>query len=179
MLRDLTRSQHQQLDDAIGPLDRAESYGAYVSAMHAFRRPVEAHLAQAGLPQEFGAWTPTLIAPELTADLGDLGLAEGVRQEWSGESGVSRLLGTLYVLEGSALGARLIRERAALLGYSEEHGARHLYRQTEDGQAWSAFRDLLERVEAFDLGEAVASAQRTFDFAYSMFRKVPHVPAQG
>ena len=67
-------------------------------------------------------------------------------------------LGLAYVLEGSALGARLLDRQARALGLDAGFGARHLAAQTADLAAWHTFLGALEAADPFDLDAASIAA---------------------
>lgn len=172
-LRERTAGTHAALDLRIGPLDTLDRYARYLRGMHAFRAPLEEALAGTALPGWFAGWRPLALGPALTADLADLGLGAGVPAAAAppGVEESSTLLGVLYVLEGSALGARLLIRQARALGLSAQHGARHLALQTADTRSWRAFLALLERHPAIDLERAVGAATATFALAHDAFAK--------
>ena len=75
---------------------------------------------------------------------------------------VSHAMGSLYVLEGSALGARLLVRQAAALGFDEAGGAVHLSEQAADIGHWRAFIDLLGRLGPLDLDRMIEAANDSF-----------------
>ena len=79
------------------------------------------------------------------------------------------LLGTLYVLEGSTLGARLLVRRAAALGLDETNGAEHLKKQSSDLGNWNAFAALLDSAEDVDDEMMARAAMATFAHALNAF----------
>ena len=90
-------------------------------------------------------------------------------------AGEAELLGALYVLEGSALGARLIMKSAQALGLGATFGARHLAAQAGDALAWRSYLDLLLNAPLDDAGEATLhrAAAAVFDhFAYAYSRRL-------
>src|SRR5262245_40133704 len=130
-LRELTRDDHERLDALVGEFSDTDAYGRYLEGMTAFRGAVERELADVDYPDGFGDWRPGLILSELKQDLQDLGRdppEDG--RSFDLPKDRESLLGVLYVLEGSSLGARLLVRRAAALGFSADHGARHLAAQT-------------------------------------------------
>lgn len=169
-LRDLTRGDHERLDALVGHFGDSKSYLRYIEGMAAFRTPVERELSGIDLAARFGTWRPGLIAAELTQDLRDL---DRVAPTEEGTFHLPRdrdgLLGVLYVLEGSALGARVLVRRAAALGFTAEHGARHLAAQTSRPQAWPQFVALLEDAGPAAIERAVEAARMTFAAAIDAF----------
>src|SRR4051812_21778067 len=112
-LREATSQTHAMLETAVGALVSLEAYRRYVGGMHAFRAPIEQAWASWRWPEGFGAWRPIGIAPLLAEDLRDLQTANAPREARTSccpavSNDVSELVGTLYVLEGSALGARIL-----------------------------------------------------------------------
>lgn len=163
VLRERTTDAHASLDATVGPLSDADTYARYLRGLHAFRVPAERALATA-------RWSPAPLAALLAADMADLGVAPradevalAVPQDASGE------LGLAYVLEGSALGARLLHRQALALGLDADRGARHLAEQTRDLDGWRNFLAELEAAEPFDLDRAVAAAAAGFAAAEQAF----------
>lgn len=71
-------------------------------------------------------------------------------------------MGVHYVLEGSALGARVLCKRVASLGMHRKHGARHLWAQAES-DTWRAFLDaLMQRTHRTDSDALIAGANAAF-----------------
>ena len=172
-LRELTRDDHETLDALVGEFTDRQAYQRYVEGMAAFRGGVERRLADVDYPETFGDWRPGLISPELSQDLDDLGL-EAPRPPVAFDLPVDRdgLLGVLYVLEGSALGARLLVRRAAALGFSNDHGARHLAAQTARPESWTRFVALLDGLAPSGIETAAHAARRTFAAAIDAFNGI-------
>jgi heme oxygenase len=74
-------------------------------------------------------------------------------------------MGTLYVLEGSSLGARMIFRHVRQLGLDERHGARHLSKQADAATNWREFLLLLERFECTAPAALAAAANAAFSSA--------------
>lgn len=170
-LRECTAAAHARLDASIGVFDSRSAYRHYLSGMLGFREAAEDAVTHADYPGWFGKWRPRSIAAALRADMADLGMtapAEPYRRRDLGPAldNPAALLGTLYVLEGSALGARLLYARAIALGLDEEFGARHLSLQTQDKDSWRDFVNILERAGAIvGRAEAVRASLDAFDLA--------------
>lgn len=175
LLRDQTNHLHKKLDDNVGPLGTSDQYLRYLRGMLQFRRPIEQQIAASRLPEDFSTFVPSRISEELESDLRALDRAPIiVPAELIDPQPLdfSELLGVLYVLEGSSLGARFLIKSAEQLGFGEATGASHLAKQTCDSGNWKAFCALLEQVETVD-EEAMASAARTtFSRALDAFEKV-------
>lgn len=169
-LRHHTRQAHEELDRTIGRLDSADAYASFLRASYAHRQPVEHYLAGADWPAPFGGWRPTELGPLIEADLGDIGAERPALRPFELSKDIASLVGVIYVLEGSALGAKLIRRMAGALGYDENHGARHLVRQERLG-SWRDLLAIMERLESIDLAVAVRAAEATFEQAATAMRE--------
>ncbi|MDQ0318862.1 heme oxygenase [Pararhizobium capsulatum DSM 1112] len=170
-MRERTAQAHADVDEAIGALDTMESYRSYLASLYAFRKPIEDRLAETTLPAELGPWRPRMIADAIAGDMTDLGIAVPAATRFPFPLDGDALFGTLYVLEGSSLGARVLYKRAEALGLNESFGARHLALQSGDIEGWRGFLSVLETVEPFDLGSAVAASNKAFATAHDAFLK--------
>lgn len=162
-LRTGTRDLHDSLDAKAGSLDSLDNYCLFLSASHALRAALEPSLTAGE------GWPLLPILPELQADMRDLGLpVTGTVQQVRLDNAAARA-GALYVLEGSAIGARLIQRRAAALGLSAEWGARHLARQTASRDRWPSFLTWLEE-QPVPHAHAVLTARAVFSRALAAYR---------
>lgn len=170
-LRSATSLAHARLDHRItedGFFDDQKSYASYLQATWRARWPIEQALEDWGASTVFSLWPYRVLALDLQADLDDLGMRASVDMDPMSTveiSNASQALGVLYVLEGSALGARLLAQRAKAIGMTSHMGARHLARQTGTPGAWPAFRRALEgaQLDANEESDCVAAAIATFD----------------
>ncbi len=168
-LRDRTREGHDRLDAAVGAFGTLEAYCHYIARIGSFRATMDAALLNAVWPDEW-RWRPTWVADALADDTLDLKLPPASRQKVCLDLGdESALLGTLYVLEGSTLGARVLRQRALALGLDETFGARHLALMSNDIAQWQSFLVLLDSAPDFNIERAAASANAVFAFALRCF----------
>lgn len=173
-LRDGTRAAHETLDAMVGSFDDHDSYRRYLAGIAAFRLPLEAALGRLPMPQPLSGWQPSLVADEIRIDLDAFHLPHPPTTNPQPTQDASALLGLFYVLEGSALGSRLLVRRAAQLGLNRENGAAHLAAQSKmppDGNnsGWPAFLVLLETAPDFDAQTALHHAILTFDLAQASF----------
>lgn len=164
VLRAETADAHAALDAAVGPLDSLEAYRRYLRGLHAFRVTAEAQLDGA-------AWQPVALAGLIAADMADLAVPAQppVALEVLEVAGPSEALGLAYVLEGSALGARLLWRDAEALGLGAARGARHLAEQTADKARWPAFCAALDAAPDYDGRAAADAAARAFRAAMTAF----------
>jgi heme oxygenase len=162
---------HDATEALLGSLQDRLSYGFYLRGLHAFRTAEEAAFRDIHWPSEFGAWRPACIAPHLAQDLADLGLEPIYAPIEENAPVLKSLLGVCYVLEGSALGARVLRKRAEALGFSETFGARHLAHQSASLENWRRFLELLGRLPSEEIAEIEEAAISTFERAGSCFER--------
>lgn len=150
-LRASTASLHARVDAYMGGLLR-QADGGYEQFLTATARavlPLERALCEAGVSEILQDWPQRARADALLADLATLSLPEpdpsagyhdpGLRDE-------AYMLGALYVLEGSRLGARV------LLGMLENappvHASHRARRYLAHGQGLSLWQTFLARLEA-------------------------------
>lgn len=153
-----TRDLHDTLDRRIGAFGDAVAYGAFLTGSHAFRAALEPRLARTE------GWQVQPLAPLIAQDLADLGLPVPAAPAALALPTPAARAGACYVLEGSALGGRLLARRAAALGFGARHGARHLAAQTASPARWRQFLDWLE-AGGFPAPEAAAAARAVFGLA--------------
>lgn len=161
VLRAETAVAHAELDAKVGPLDTGAAYRRYLRGIHAFREAAEGVLAGA-------AWQPLPLARVIADDMADLGIVARAPVVLD-VSGPSEELGLAYVLEGSALGARLLWRQAQDLGFDDRAGARHLAQQAGDRARWPAFCAVLDAAPDYDGAAAARAAARAFRAALTAF----------
>ena len=171
-LRSATENAHRRLDEAVDDagyfLDRP-SYAAYLQATLRARQPLELALNECRAEKLFDLWPDRTIAPALRTDIQDVTEAATLIQSYSivpdQAFSPAKAIGPLYVLEGSALGARHLARRAHAIGMSATFGARHFAQQTAIPKTWSAFLRILEAVsfDASEEDECVAASKAAFD----------------
>lgn len=147
----------------VGRLDTPSAYARYVRGMHAFRSAMEP-----SLPAREG-WRSAPLRDALAEDMDDLGLAAVAPAPLAVSDDPDWLLGAHYVLEGSALGARVLVKQVAALGLGEDFGARHLWLQAR-GVGWADFVRVLDAQTA-DVGLAIEGARATFAAAADAMRR--------
>ncbi len=171
-LRDATTDAHARVDGLLmGGFGDARGYRAYLAGMHAFVNAVlpSVRAQTAALDWRLPDWNASLRQDlaHARADAlpGVAPLAECDR---------AQALGTLYVLEGSALGARLLVRQAQALGYDRARGAAFLHEHADgdDRQRWPRFLALLESENAPGTdAPACAAAMETFALAETCLRR--------
>jgi len=163
-LRDHTAAQHELLDASIGAFETLDAYRGFLRASYRFRTAAETALAN------FMPWSPLALAPLMAADLAALGetIPDTPPPPGFAMSGPRRL-GMSYVLEGSALGSRLLVQRAQGLGLSADNGAGHLAIQSSDRSRWPAFLHLLSDTPSTYHTEVLAGAALAFELALTLY----------
>ncbi|UAJ09257.1 biliverdin-producing heme oxygenase [Glacieibacterium megasporae] len=168
-LRSATDHAHRRLDAIVnyaGFFDDCRSYAAYLDATLEAREPLERALTESGATTFFEMWPDRLIAPALRADIADVrGADPRSAPDAAGPlMSAAQTIGSLYVLEGSALGGRQLALRAYALGMGPAFGARHFARQTAIPKSWSAFLRVLEALplDAGAENECIAAALAAF-----------------
>lgn len=171
-LRSATDIAHRRLDAVVDDagyfLDRP-SYAAYLKATLRARQPLELALNECRAESLFKLWPDRAIAPALCTDIQDVTQAASRTQGYSIVPGPAfspaQVIGTLYVLEGSALGARHLAPRAHAIGMSATFGARHFAQQTAIPKTWSTFLRVLEAMSfnASEEDECVAASRAAFN----------------
>lgn len=172
-LREGTAGAHAALDEMVGSFDTLESYRRYLRGIAAFRLSIDMDVSE--WRPALGDWQPNRIDDQLRADLADLGMAppDPVAATVAPRNR-EELFGTLYVLEGSALGARILFRRAQELGLRSDYGARHLARQSTN-ESWPSFVALMESADRLDMDKTIAASVATFRAAQDAFESLADV----
>ncbi len=171
-LKRATNEAHERVEGVVrdaGMFETREGFRRYLAAIYEMRVRYERLL---DLNQAERVWTdyPTrkiagLIAEDIE-DLGGIPMSSEPADKKTYSAG--ELLGMLYVLEGSSLGARVLVKSVADMGLSASFGARHLFRQAEDRGAWRSFLDALS---ASPEPPCHDTARATFDAFAAAYRK--------
>ena len=173
-LRHATNEAHARLDGAIASAELLNSrgrYEAYLKATWAARRPCEVALENSDVAELYPAWPRRRICHALMQDIVDVSHAPPAEAyaALTVPLTIGQSLGILYVLEGSALGARMLKSQVAAIGMTADFGARHMAAQTSEPRAWGAFLSLLERTE-LDTAEEELCAKAAVD-AFARFEQ--------
>lgn len=177
-LRETTAQAHASLDRMVGSFDSSASYKTYLRGISAFRDAVERKLMSTPWPPHCRTWHAELFSDLIAQDLKSLDVQPQIEVEAPDvEQSAEALLGMLYVLEGSALGARVLYKRAQQLGFDADFGARHLAVQSRRSDRWPAFLTLLENADDIDMERVADASRATFKAAEQAFRQASHEPA--
>lgn len=168
-LRAATRGHHARID-ALMDLRRMRDrrhYAEVLRVLDAFLAAWEPAVA-AALPPRWHGWLQARSRrPFLRADLHALGVAP-CRRDAAAPAlrGTAAAWGSLYVMEGSALGGQVITRSLAEAGLRPEHGSAYFHGWGDaTGTMWREFRALLEAqlAEPHAVAQACEAACRTFD----------------
>ncbi|MBR0926409.1 biliverdin-producing heme oxygenase [Bradyrhizobium diazoefficiens] len=161
-LRDATAAAHRELDAQLSSFDLTvlTGYRRFLQASAGALLPLEAALVVAGVTDIFPDWPERARSAAIAADLGRLGSAA--------PSPVSvlpltpgGLLGTMYVLEGSRLGAKFLLKEVAEAADPRISAATLYLRHGAGQRLWQSFLAKLES-EACDEVEVIAAARMAF-----------------
>lgn len=169
-LRDKTQSDHTELDQLIGPLTSEPAYRRYLKSLTAFRIGAEQAISMVKWPESLSGWAPVSLTVMMQADLKDLQETHTSLPTFTPPASIPALLGVLYVLEGSSLGARFLARQVAALGYTQDFGARHLAIQIASPGNWQNFLRLLDTAPEWDAEAAADAAHSLFRYAIAAVR---------
>lgn len=185
-LKETTTEHHQRAEAAV-ELDQAlcsiESYRHCLEGFLEAWTPLERLLASAPQflpPDQEHRFRAPLLHRDLTTLSDCSSFDQGVEERavfpfTSGDLSRSRVLGVLYVLEGSTLGGQIVTRRLQKrLQISPENGGSFFYGHgPETGLFWKRFTQWAtpQLVDPVDLQEAAEAAQATFEFVAQTFQQ--------
>ncbi|GMP09684.1 biliverdin-producing heme oxygenase [Bradyrhizobium sp. TM239] len=162
-LRDATAAAHRELDAQLSSFDLTvlAGYRRFLQASAGALLPLEAALVVAGVARIFPDWPERSRSAAIAADLGRLGSA--ARSTVSVPPLTpSGMLGTMYVLEGSRLGARFLLKEVAEAADLRMTEATSYLGHGAGKRLWQSFLSKLQGEEACDEVEAIAAARVAF-----------------
>ncbi|TFY98348.1 biliverdin-producing heme oxygenase [Ramlibacter humi] len=180
-LRAGTAAQHDRIEALLGlggPFGHAH-YGRVLQGFFTFLAGWE-KLVAAALPQRLLGWAGGQRSGRVADDLHMLGLeAPTAGAQLPAIHGPAQALGSLYVLEGSALGGQVIsRHLRDQLGIEPHSGGAYFHGEgAATGARWRDFRATVEAELAGDdraLAQAVDAAARTFEALLATFQDRLH-----
>jgi heme oxygenase len=172
-LKAATSPVHEGVDSSImsaASFATLDGYKRFLRIQYLFHRDVEALYADARLRDAFPDLASRCRMARVIDDMDDLGLdlpaAETPAFALDAPADLGTALGWLYVVEGSNMGAALLRKEAQKLALSDTFGARHLA-PAEAGPAphWRAFTAALDAVPLSEGEEAMADEGALAAFA--------------
>jgi heme oxygenase len=173
-LRIATASAHARLDALAAdfPLSTREGYADFLAAHAAALIPIEQALAEAGVNDVLPDWPARCRSGAIMRDL-DLLRADLRAITIPPICGEAEIFGTLYVLEGSRLGARVILQNLdARVAGSATNYLRH-----GDTRLWQSFLAALEASppaqEEFSVTlDAALATFETFERAFQVAHRI-------
>jgi len=148
-LRQATAEAHAMLDQQFGRfnLQRRSDYRRFLEASAAALLPLEDALAQAGVEHIFPDWN---LRSRRRAVLDDVARVGGVVRPLPTPSTLNfgQVLGTMYVLEGSRLGAQILLKMVSQSNDPVVAAATAYLSHGAGQQLWRSFLIMLERHSA-------------------------------
>ncbi|MCU4182512.1 biliverdin-producing heme oxygenase [Bosea sp. BH3] len=166
-LREETSALHRELDAIVGVFSSRDSYARFLQGTFRHRAPVESELL--AVPATLGLSLSRNLIPDLKKDLADLALPVPAATPFHLSNDMASVLGAAYVLEGSALGARVLVKGLDALGFGPEFGARYLSAQASSLDSWRALLVELDRLDRQEWEAAARSARAVFTHAIQAF----------
>jgi heme oxygenase (biliverdin-IX-beta and delta-forming) len=164
LLRTETAAYHAKVDARFTALLRLgkAGYCEFLRLTWAAIYPLEQALIDANVERILPDWSQRFRAAALYADLADLGLDNQPTGKRPSIGGEAYQFGVLYVLEGSRLGARILRRDLMLPTPSAFRYLRH----GEGLPLWQTFVKRLEASKAVRLSpeDAIAGAEAAFAY---------------
>ena len=162
-LRDATSAAHRELDAQLSSFDLSvlSGYRRFLQASAAALLPLEAALVEAGVAEMFPDWRERSRSTAIAADLARLGsvVPRTVAVPPLTRGGV---LGTMYVLEGSRLGAKFLLKTVAGAADPRMDEATAYLSHGAGKRLWQSFLSRLASEQACDEDEAIESARAAF-----------------
>jgi heme oxygenase len=187
-LRTETRALHDLVESEAGLPATREEHVQFLAMMLGFVGAWETRLHDTLDPELRPVYGGRWKAARLAEDLRVCGLSrERIRALPTCRAlpcleGVPRMLGSMYVLEGSTLGGQVIaRHLEARLGFREGHGYSYFVCYgTEAGERWRAFRRVLVEHSGPETDPLMIEAAReTFQSLYDWLRHTLRTPGAG
>lgn len=185
-LKNETRENHERAETNLAclmsPTLSKEQYARVLHGMHAFHSWFENSLEQ--LPENYSAkefyLTNRRKLEKVKTDLSKLGVLPprqsldfNLRSQQELNAG---LWGMLYVIEGSTLGAQVIKKNLeSVLGLSEDSGASYFSGYgVENGKMWQQFLKAMDNDSTREKPDVVvAAADQAFDLIDRSFQIAP------
>lgn len=145
-LRSATAEAHARLDARFGGLDltRLSDYRLFLEASAAALLPLESALVQAGVARIFPDWPSRTRRHAILNDLADVD-GEFRPLQAPDDLDFGGVLGAMYVLEGSRLGARMLVQQIKHAKDPRIAAATAYLRHGEGEPLWPSFLETLER----------------------------------
>lgn len=175
-LREETSELHRELDAIVGVFLNRAAYARFLQGTFRHRAPVEAALLNADAAR-ISPWRPRRLLPELEADLANLSLQRPAAAPFHLSNDMAAFLGAAYVLEGSALGARVLVKGVDTLGFGPDYGARYLSAQAGSLDSWRTLLIALGELDRQTWDAAAHAGRAVFLHAIQAFTSEELAPA--
>lgn len=167
-IRDATQTSHSRLEFALSKLDLAISlyYEGFLRSQAEALFPIEASLEAGGIESLIPDWTQRIRTPALERDLATLNITCHPLPAPDFKS-AAEMLGAVYVLEASRMGARVMLARLAEHPDSDAMNATAYLRHGFGKRFWPSFLTLLEHHPAAQ--DDAAGVVKGAEIAFAMF----------
>lgn len=162
-LRDATATAHRELDAQLSSFDLTvfSGYCRFLQASAGALLPLEAALVDAGVARLFPDWPERARSAAIVADLERLGRDAHATVSVPSMT-PSGVLGTIYVLEGSRLGAKFLLKTVADAADPRIGEATAYLSHGTGKRLWQSFLTMLQGEDICDEDEAIEAAQLAF-----------------
>jgi heme oxygenase len=162
-LRDATAAAHRELDAQMSAFDLSvfSGYRRFLQASAGALLPLEAALVEAGIDRLFPDWPERARSEVIAADLDRLAREAHATVSVSPLTR-SGMIGTMYVLEGSRLGAKFLLKTVADAADPRISEATAYLSHGAGKRLWQSFLAKLASEEACDEDEVIAAARGAF-----------------
>ncbi|KYG98242.1 heme oxygenase [Bradyrhizobium sp. DOA1] len=162
-LRDTTAAAHRELDAQLSSFDLTvvAGYRRFLQASAGALLPLEAALVEAGVASMFPDWPERSRSAAIAADLGRLGSAAQPTVSVPPLT-PGGMLGTMYVLEGSRLGAKFLLKEVADAADPRITEATSYLSHGAGKRLWQSLLSKLQSEEVSDEDEVIEAARAAF-----------------
>lgn len=177
-IRDATQMSHSRLDAALSKLDLAipRYYEGFLRSQAEALFPIEAALEANRIESLIPDWTLRVRTPALERDLATLNITCNP-QPLPEFGSAAEMLGAVYVLEASRMGARVMLARLAEHPDSDAMNATAYLRHGFGKRFWPSFLTLLETHPAAqnDMAGVVRGAETAFAMFETTLRPMENI----
>ncbi|MFA0961452.1 biliverdin-producing heme oxygenase [Roseivirga sp. BDSF3-8] len=189
-LKDSIAAEHDATEKVFQPslfseAFSAEDYKRYLLSNYLFFKAHEMRVAEVELPSTVHHLLHPSRADMLREDLHDLSIKgplpdpplRELSHQGSQHTAEASALGHVYVLAGSAMGARMISKHLLEKPFMTQGVADRFLQSYDrfDGRSWNAFKETLNQIDAPDRQQATIQAARTsFALFAQCYRQATH-----
>jgi heme oxygenase len=166
LLRAATASLHRRVDTHMTALlKQSDGYARFLLATARAQLPLERALEAANVFAILPDWAQRSRSASLRSDLAAMSLVEPVGEVRLPRSDEAYLLGIVYVLEGSRLGARVVLRQLEMSTSTDLKGVSSYLSHGQSERLWQTFLTRLEASEPVKRNReaAVAGASDAFE----------------